>query len=98
MVTVAEVQKFITDLGISKVSLKDSEIESILQTIVWDGKAEKCESLDGKTLYRAVQSMVESGGVSRCPCGVCPIIKRCSDKGTVSPATCQYFRDWLEEF
>jgi len=98
MVTVAEVQKFISDLGISKVALKDSEIESILQTIVYDGKAEKCESLDGKTLYRAVQSLVESAGVSRCPCGVCPIIRRCSDQGSVSPATCQYFRDWLEEF
>ena len=98
MVSVAEVGKFITDLGISKVTLKDADIQSILQTIVYDGKAEKCESLDGKTLYRAVQSLVSSAGVSRSPCGVCPIIKRCSDQGTVTPAKCQYFIDWLEEF
>merc|ERR1719347_11312 len=98
MVSVTEVGKFITDLGISKVNLKDNEIESILQTIVYDGKAEKCESLDGRTLYRAVIPLRPSAGLSRCPCGVCPIIRRCSDRGEVTPAKCHYFKDWLEEF
>jgi len=98
MASVGEVAKFISDLGISKVTLKDGDIESILQTIVYDGKAEKCESMDGSALYRAVPPLIPSAGLSRCPCGVCPIIRKCGDQGSVTPATCQYFTDWLQEF
>lgn len=98
MATVGEVAKFVSDLGISKVSLKEADIEKILRTVVYDGKAEKCESLDGKTLYRAVKPLFASAGISRCPCGVCPLIKKCGDVGDVTPLKCQYFRDWLDEF
>jgi len=98
MASVSEVAKFISDLGISKVTLKDGDIESILQTIVYDGKAEKCESMDGSSLYRAVPPLIPSAGLSRCPCGVCPIIRKCGDHGSVTPASCQYFTDWLQEF
>ena len=98
MASVAEVGKFISELGISKVTLKESDIEAILDTIVYDGKGERCESLDGLRLYRAVQPLVPSAGLSSCPCGVCPIMRRCGDQGSVTPATCQYFVDWLEEF
>ena len=65
MASVSEVAKFISDLGISKVTLKDGDIESILQTIVYDGKAEKCESMDGSSLYRAVPTLIPSAGLSR---------------------------------
>jgi len=98
MVTVGEVVKCVSDLGISKVSLNEAEIEKILKTVVYDGKAEKCESLDGKTLYRAVKPLFPSAGISRCPCGVCPLIKKCGDVGDVTPLKCHYFKDWLEEF
>lgn len=98
MVTVGEVAKFVSDLGISKVSLKEADIEKILRTVVYDGKAEKCESLDGKTLYRAIKPLFPSAGISRCPCGVCPLIKKCGDVGDVTPLKCQYFKDWLDEF
>lgn len=98
MVTVGEVVKAVSDLGISKVSLNEAEIEKILKTVVYDGKAEKCESLDGKTLYRAVKPLFPSAGISRCPCGVCPLIQKCGDVGDVTPLKCHYFKDWLEEF
>jgi len=98
MATVGEVAKFVSDLGISKVSLKEADIEKILRTVVYDGKAEKCESLDGKTLYRAIKPLFPSAGISRCPCGVCPLIKKCGDVGDVTPLKCHYFKDWLDEF
>lgn len=98
MVTLGEVVKAVSDLGISKVSLNEVEIEKILKTVVYDGKAEKCESLDGKTLYRAVKPLFPSAGISRCPCGVCPLIQKCGDVGDVTPLKCHYFKDWLEEF
>ena len=98
MVTVGEVGRFISELGISKVTLKESDIEAILDTIVYDGKGERCESLDGRRLYRAVQPLVPSAGLAACPCGVCPVMRQCGDRGSVTPLTCQYFVDWLEEF
>ena len=65
MVSVDDVSKFISDLGISKVSLKTSDILSILQTIVYDGKAEKCENMEGQDLFRAVPPLFPSAGLSR---------------------------------
>ena len=98
MVTVGEVASWIDGLGISKVSLNEAEIEKILMTVVYDGKADKCESMDGKILYRGVKPLFPSAGISRCPCGVCPLIKKCGDVGDVTPLKCHYFKDWLEEF
>ena len=98
MVAVKDVTKFITDLGISKVSLKEKDIEAILNTIVLDGKGERCGGLAGPVLYRAVEPLLPSAGLARCPCGVCPIMRKCGDKGSIRPQTCEYFRDWLEEF
>jgi len=98
MVATSEVAKFITDLGISKVALKTEDIEAILNTIVLDGKAEKCEGGERGSLYRAVETLLPSAGLARSPCGVCPVIRRCGDKGNIRPATCNYFLDWLEQF
>merc|ERR1719309_96660 len=94
MVSTSEVAKFITDLGISKVALKTEDIEAILNTIVLDGKGEKCDGGERGSLFRAVEPLLPSAGLARSPCGVCPVIRRCGDKGNIKPATCNYFRDW----
>jgi len=98
MVSPGEVAKYIGELGIVKMALKEADIEHILDTIVADGKAERSESMEGSILYRAVVPYFESAGLSRSPCGVCPVISRCGDQGSVTPATCTYFRDWLDIF
>ena len=43
--TVTEVQQYISDLGISKVTLSEVDIQMVLQTLVFDGKAEWQPSL-----------------------------------------------------
>ena len=118
MCSPGEVAQYIGELGISKVALKERDIQAILETIVADGKAEKCESMEGSVLYRAVVPLLASAGLSKCPCGVgllllllllllilllllsqvCPVVARCGQQGSVTPATCSYFRDWLEAF
>lgn len=30
------------------------------------------------------------------PCGVCPVADQCHDGGAISPATCQYYDDWIQ--
>lgn len=98
MCSPGDVATYIGELGISKVALKEKDMEAILDTIVADGKAEKCTSTDGAVLYRAVLPLLPSAGLSRSPCGVCPVISRCGDQGAITPATCTYFKDWLEIF
>ena len=76
--------------------MRQEDIEAILDTIIYDGKAEKCDDMDGAGLYRAIESLVPSAGLVRSPCGVCPVIKNCSNVGSVTPTTCEYMADWLD--
>lgn len=98
LATSTEVAKYISDLGISKIQLKQTDIESILDTLIFDGKVEKCTSTrDGEDmhLYRAIESLLPTTGLVRIPCGVCPVIKNCSDIGSVNPCKCVYLKEWL---
>lgn len=91
-----DVWKFITELGISKVKLSVTNMEMILNTLVYDGKVERILAGDGSNLYRAIQPLVTSPGLIRTPCGLCPVRKQCFDDGPVTPIKCQYIREWLE--
>ncbi|XP_064382241.1 DNA-directed RNA polymerase III subunit RPC6-like isoform X2 [Halichondria panicea] len=77
--TTAEVCKFITELGISKVSLTTGNIETILNTLLYDGLAEFTLVSSGQEgeglqrIYRAVNPLIANTGYSRVPCGVCPV-------------------------
>jgi len=90
-----EMLAHICDLGISKVQLRAEDIASIMQTLIYDGKAEKTQNADGESMYRAVNFPIASPGLVRSPCGICPVIKDCGDSGTISPVNCQYLNDWL---
>ncbi|RDD44343.1 DNA-directed RNA polymerase III subunit RPC6 [Trichoplax sp. H2] len=95
-----EVWKIITNLKISKVTLTVTDIETILNTLIYDGKAEmKIESdPDGQEfkLYRAVKPIIDASGLEKTPCGICPVIDQCYENGAISPATCIYMKEWLE--
>ncbi|GAB0092830.1 DNA-directed RNA polymerase III subunit RPC6 [Sergentomyia squamirostris] len=93
--TVKDVHKFISDLGISKVNLDEEDLETILKTVVYDGKAEQIVQMDGSVLYRAVVPALPPPGLVQMPCGICPVISNCSTCGLVTPKTCQYMSEWL---
>ena len=98
LATTKEVLKFISDLGISKIQLKQEDIESILNTLVFDGKVEKSTSTsDGEDirLYRAIESLLPTTGLVKIPCGVCPVEKLCSDIGAITPCKCIYLAEWM---
>lgn len=48
-------------------------METILNTLVYDGKAERTVLSDGSFMYRAVESLLSPPGIVRTPCGVCPV-------------------------
>jgi DNA-directed RNA polymerase III subunit RPC6 len=101
--------EYIKKLGIIKGDLDLKDIETILDTLVYDGKVEKSISLSlpisNKTSdchisnYRAIDQVLDkSHGSSfiRTPCGICPLIDNCHNDGDISPYNCAYINDWLE--
>ncbi|XP_052765997.1 DNA-directed RNA polymerase III subunit RPC6-like [Mya arenaria] len=95
-----DVWKFISELGISKVQLSVEDIETILDTLIYDGKCERsivagAGEGDQTRLYRSVKPLIQSTGLMRMPCGSCPVIKNCHEGGVVSPTTCVYMKEWL---
>ncbi|KAB1262382.1 DNA-directed RNA polymerase III subunit RPC6 [Camelus dromedarius] len=101
-----EVWKFICELGISKVELSMEDIETILNTLIYDGKVEMTiiaakegtvGSVDGHMkLYRAVNPVIPPTGLVRAPCGLCPVFDDCHEGGEISPSNCVYMTEWLE--
>jgi DNA-directed RNA polymerase III subunit RPC6 len=104
-----EIRDYIKKLGISKVDLSLDDIETILNTLVYDGKVEKSiaatstasSSSTGEqvSLYRAINPVLEAkkgSGLVRFPCGICPIIDNCHPDGIVQPQNCVYMKEWLE--
>ncbi|XP_055849876.1 probable DNA-directed RNA polymerase III subunit RPC6 [Episyrphus balteatus] len=94
--SVKEVHKFISDLGISKVSLDEDDLETILKTVVYDGNAERILMSNDSYVYRAINSPLAPPGLVQMPCGICPVIKNCSNCGEVTPNLCQYMTEWLD--
>ncbi len=63
-----------------QVELSVEDIETILDTLIYDGKVERSivaggasDTETGVKLYRAVTPLITSSGIMRIPCGVCPV-------------------------
>ncbi|KAG7493018.1 hypothetical protein MATL_G00020110 [Megalops atlanticus] len=101
-----EVWKYICELGISKVELSMEDIETILNTLIYDGKVEMTiiaakegtvGSVDGQMkLYRGVNPIIQPTGLVKTPCGLCPVFDDCHEGGEISPSTCIYMTEWLD--
>ncbi|KAK4289934.1 hypothetical protein Pmani_012264 [Petrolisthes manimaculis] len=100
-----DVLKHITAIGITKVRLTIEDIETILETLVYDGKVERSiggagASVGGEDggvvkLYRIVSSLLPTPNIITIPCGVCPLIKECYHVGNVTAVKCRYMKEWL---
>ncbi|XP_054881971.1 DNA-directed RNA polymerase III subunit RPC6-like [Poeciliopsis prolifica] len=101
-----EVWKYICELGISKVDLSMDDIETILNTLIYDGKVEMTViaakegtvgSVDGQMkLYRGVNAILQPTGLVKTPCGLCPVFHDCHEGGEISPSSCIYMSEWLD--
>ncbi|XP_053880095.1 DNA-directed RNA polymerase III subunit RPC6 isoform X2 [Malaclemys terrapin pileata] len=90
----------------TKVELSMEDIETILNTLIYDGKVEMTiiaakegtvGSVDGHMkLYRAVNPIIQPTGLIRTPCGLCPVFDDCHEGGEISPSNCIYMAEWLE--
>jgi DNA-directed RNA polymerase III subunit RPC6 len=91
--SVAEVTEHIARRGVSKVPLEEADVRMILDTLVFDGRA---ESVDDARYRPAVQEVPASTAVTTVPCGTCPVFSECKDGGPISPQSCVYWKAWLD--
>lgn len=100
-----EITAFIRKTGVSKVQLKVDNVQTIIETLIYDGKVETVDDprgpsfLGGKaaTLYRPTKINIQSSnGFTQAPCSVCPVYSECSPDGEISPSKCVYLTGWLE--
>lgn len=108
--TLSDVLKFIKELGISRVELSERDIETLLETLVFDGKAESKISVGSTGLGSRMSKMYRAcstgsanqtfdrvaDGILRVPCGGCPVIRDCRPGAIISPSSCVYLTQWLD--
>ncbi|PSN42697.1 DNA-directed RNA polymerase III subunit RPC6 [Blattella germanica] len=93
---ILENKKLIKAVKSVSVQLSVEDMETILDTLLYDGKVERSVAMDGSHLYRAVESLLPAPGIVRMPCGVCPVFRYCNDVGSVNAKKCVYMKEWLE--
>lgn len=45
---------------------------------------------------RAIRRYPGTTPLTSLPCGRCPVMDQCREGGPISPATCEYFKEWLD--
>ena len=97
--TLAAVTESIAHSKLSVVPLGDSDIEELMEMLVYDGtvsKVEKRNSDGGKDTYWLLRPLITHlDFFTTTPCGICPVFNQCVEGGIVSPATCKYMPSWL---
>jgi len=96
---VEEVAAFIQATGVVKVPLSLDDIQTILNTLVYDGRIE--ETKDPRPGAKRNAVMYKLSHVSmpnfltQIPCGKCPVFDLCGPEGDINPNNCVYFAEWL---
>jgi DNA-directed RNA polymerase III subunit RPC6 len=90
--TLNQIYLWVKNSNLTEVDLAEADIKSLLDVLVYDGKAER---VVGGTAYRAVRKSDTVNGLTESPCGRCPVFNLCKEGGPVSASNCKYFEDWL---
>ncbi|CAG9462372.1 unnamed protein product [Pedinophyceae sp. YPF-701] len=98
-VTLGQVSAFIKESNLSTIDLREAEVLDILNTHIYDGALEEVEGggEGGEVAFRLASARpLASTALGGVPCGVCPVSAQCSDVGPITPATCEYYNEWLD--
>ena len=95
--TINEVHKYISDLKISRIPLTLENIDTILYTVVLDGKAERIIESNGTHLYIAVYSELSKHTAAANPCTLCTQFSDCCVNTAINPPKCVYLTQWLHD-
>jgi DNA-directed RNA polymerase III subunit RPC6 len=103
---VDELTGYIHKLAITPQLLVSTEIQALLDIMVFDGKIEKVvmgssegkePSIGYKATRRTLRDEHELGSaLTEAPCGRCPVFDICEEGGPVNPKDCTYLEEWLQ--
>eukprot|EP00698_Gefionella_okellyi_P003045 TRINITY_DN12866_c0_g1_i1.p1 TRINITY_DN12866_c0_g1~~TRINITY_DN12866_c0_g1_i1.p1 ORF type:complete len:292 (-),score=36.35 TRINITY_DN12866_c0_g1_i1:18-860(-) len=104
MVTLQEIHQNITDRHISTVQLSEEDVQTLVNTLVYDGKVEEMEVQrvglglgPGKT-YRKNRMSPPTNHFPNIPCSTCPVFAECCDDGVINPRQCEFLARWSKLF
>lgn len=97
-VTVESVTDYVAELKISNEDLTKSDIRQLMMTMLYDTVIEECEGRkDAGEYFRRSTSIPAVNHLSSIPCGSCPVFYDCTPDGVISPKTCVYMKEWLQQ-
>jgi len=103
--SVEDVAAFIKKTGVSKVPLSTEHVQTLLNTVRFDGEIEEVgdprspsRSVTGqsKKLYKVTRTSLITNSLTSTPCGQCPVFSVCDPNGDISPISCVYLSTWLD--
>ncbi|KAK9830943.1 hypothetical protein WJX81_000452 [Elliptochloris bilobata] len=99
LATLDDVASYLRDKQITNVELRDEDVLSVLRTLEYERAIECRRGLgeDDEDVFREERlPLPERHAATAFPCGICPVIGDCVDDGPVSPATCPYWKQYLD--
>jgi DNA-directed RNA polymerase III subunit RPC6 len=91
-----EISEIVKSSGVSTVELTLEELESVLNTLVYDGELDEIKKYP-KTYQRIMKNNeIQDPVKGNVPCLHCPVISQCIEGGIIAPSTCLYLDKWLK--
>ncbi|KAL3422169.1 DNA-directed RNA polymerase III subunit rpc6 [Phlyctema vagabunda] len=104
-----ELTLFIENSPITSVTLPATDIQQLLEILMFDNRIEQVVAGPEGVAYKAVRKSFRetelemqgevgggSNGLTEAPCGRCPVFDLCEEGGPVGPSNCEYFKEWLD--
>ena len=104
MLDLASIFEKVNISDISKVTLKEADVQLIINSLVFDERLEEVHSsvllitgyATGKKVYKIAKPMDPPASLTNVPCGMCPLVGQCVEGGVISPSSCEYMTLWLD--
>ena len=87
-----EIAIFLRSTEFASADLRDEDIQSIINTLIYDDKIEEL----GPQTYRVCdwENAIKASVLTQTPCGTCPVFSECREGSIISPEKCIYFLQW----
>jgi DNA-directed RNA polymerase III subunit RPC6 len=97
-VSADQILEYIRSSGIcSEVDLREEDIVSILNTLIYDGLIEQTFDLTShRAFFKPSGTLTPTNAFSEIPCSTCPVFDQCTDGGDINPRDCPYLKTWME--
>eukprot|EP01105_Mastigella_eilhardi_P017675 TRINITY_DN4071_c0_g1_i2.p1 TRINITY_DN4071_c0_g1~~TRINITY_DN4071_c0_g1_i2.p1 ORF type:complete len:287 (-),score=82.20 TRINITY_DN4071_c0_g1_i2:50-910(-) len=94
-----EVYHFIKESRVFEADLRLEDIQTVLNTLIFDGLVEDIRDPRGpafsaKVLYKRARLDLPPNEFTHSPCSICPVFESCAPNGVVNPVVCPYLTAW----